>query len=97
MTHLGEERICPICGKEFLPTPDWLFRNTRRSLWFCSYSCKRKFDTDANNAPKKRGRLSEEKKQFLIKLLKNGFTIKEVATELRISVDTVRYWQERIL
>lgn len=30
-------RTCPICGKEFFPTSDWVYRSGGRQV--CSWSC----------------------------------------------------------
>lgn len=32
-----EPSFCPICGKEFYPTPDWVYRSGARRV--CSWTC----------------------------------------------------------
>lgn len=36
----SKKKICDTCGKEFLCTPDWVYRDG--SKFYCTYSCKYK-------------------------------------------------------
>lgn len=47
VTQLGmnyrKEKVCPICGKTFIPTTDWAFRVSKgSSVYYCSHACSRK-------------------------------------------------------
>ena len=33
-------KICPVCGKEFFPGPDWVYKNFEGI--YCTWGCKRK-------------------------------------------------------
>ena len=38
------DRICPICGKKFVPAPFHIYRAKARLV--CSWACVRKFEKD---------------------------------------------------
>jgi len=40
----SHHRTCPICGKEFWSTAQWVYRRgyPDRMRWFCSWKCMRK-------------------------------------------------------
>ena len=66
MQKLFCERICFLCGKDFI-VPDrasWLYKinlygkNGDRTKYFCSYSCKRKWEQNKNA-----GNVSAKEKQ----------------------------------
>ena len=42
--NYGDIRICPVCGKEFLPTEEWVYKRAGKRL--CSYTCMRKYDKE---------------------------------------------------
>lgn len=39
-------RKCNCCGKTFIPTYGWVYRDIPRSKWYCKYSCMRKDTAD---------------------------------------------------
>ena len=44
---------CPICGKQFIPTPEWAYcrridATSKTFMRFCSYKCMREFDSDVS-------------------------------------------------
>lgn len=45
------EKICPICGKHFFPTPEHVYKNGKKV--FCSYTCFLKGKTQAGAFSKK--------------------------------------------
>lgn len=34
-------RKCDVCGKNFIPTYKWVYRDRQHSKWYCKYSCMR--------------------------------------------------------
>lgn len=42
--EMGNIRKCSHCGKTFIPTPQWIYRNIQTTKWYCSYTC---FRTDS--------------------------------------------------
>lgn len=46
---IGKLKACPICGKNFIPTVGWVYRDIQKSRWFCSYTCWRKAGGDGND------------------------------------------------
>lgn len=44
MNILKNEKICPICKKNFLITPMWVYKLmiNQKTEYFCSYTCYKK-------------------------------------------------------
>ncbi len=39
-------RKCSVCGKTFIPTYGWVYKDARRGKWYCKYSCMREDTKD---------------------------------------------------
>ena len=39
-------RTCAVCGKTFIPTYEWTYKDKQHGKWFCKYSCMRKYMAD---------------------------------------------------
>ena len=70
--EFGQPHECPICGKTFIPTPDWYWKigdsglNTRNKN-VCSYSCMRKWEKELEAKAKQRreyARRAKEKRTY---------------------------------
>ena len=48
---LFNEKICPVCGKAFIKTHQYVYRY--RDTYFCSWGCKMKHERVLTNAKKK--------------------------------------------
>ena len=48
--EMGKIRVCPVCGKKFIPTVGWLYKSVAypRKV-YCSYTCWRSEGGDGNN------------------------------------------------
>ena len=44
-------KICPVCGKEFFPGPDWVYKNFEGI--YCTWGCKRKREKNLKEQIKK--------------------------------------------
>lgn len=66
--------ICPVCGKEFFPTPEHVYRAGKgiRTIFFCSWSCLNRKD-EAKHTPKK----GKRRNIVIIQCTQDGKFIKE--------------------
>lgn len=39
-------KVCPICGKAFVPTHNWVYK--RKGKYYCRYNCYKKAGGDAH-------------------------------------------------
>lgn len=85
-TPFLKEHYCPLCGKEFYPTPMWVYKDAGDI--YCSWTCYRK---RTNVADKKYNykpiqQLSVDDEQVIAEF-KNAY---EAATELDCSLSGIR-------
>lgn len=82
------EAVCPICGKSFFPTPEWVYNTGKYShgkrVRVCSYKC---YMEAQRNPPKKmtpkqeeRQRMDELARELLAKK-QSGMSVREIAEE----------------
>ena len=85
------EKKCPICGKEFYPTPEWAFKKWRNKVlnYFCSWSCMREME-------KRGGGSRAEKRERMIQAIMDGLTNREISALLDEEVATINYWRKKI-
>lgn len=45
-------KTCPVCGRDFVPAPQHVFRTPNRTAYVCGYRCARKAEQDKREAEK---------------------------------------------
>jgi YHS domain-containing protein len=85
-----QERQCPVCGKTFIATAEWVYRRGGASMEhiFCSYKCLRKFD---GSKPTK-----AETRERVIQAIKDGLTTKEICLLVGTDYNKVLYWRKKL-
>lgn len=96
---LGREKKCHLCGKRFLGSEDaWRFKRTQQGishiLYFCSWSCIRKWDAEME-AKRKKGRKRCPQEQEIYRLLAEKEQPKLICERLGINRSTYWYYRER--
>ena len=96
---LDSERTCPVCGKHFyIMDANWCYKQAvkalRGTVWFCSWKCMRKYETE-KAVLSGRGK-RESNRQKVIQALEDGLNVKEIALMLDIHPETVRYYKRGI-
>jgi hypothetical protein len=43
---VGREYKCEVCGKIFIPTPDWVYKSAKTHKVVCSYNCRCKTEKE---------------------------------------------------
>jgi hypothetical protein len=43
---MGRECKCEVCGKRFIPTPEWVYRSATSHRLVCSYNCRCKTEKE---------------------------------------------------
>ena len=48
-------RICPVCGKEFWSSAEWIYKhgNGTTLKWFCSWKCARQDEKERKNGDRR--------------------------------------------
>ena len=39
LNYKYDTRICPVCGKRFIPAPYHVYKDKRKEKYVCSYPC----------------------------------------------------------
>ena len=84
------EHECPICGKTFVTTSEWVYKrgSGHRVTYLCSYKHMRQWDDEHKRKP---GKNESPYKDQIIELLNKGLSQAKVAETLGINVNTVKY------
>jgi transposase-like protein len=89
------ERICPECGKQFVPAPEHAYVEDGKP--FCRWNCicaYRKRNAKAKNSALKDGRkyTKEFKTEAVRKVVEDGRYISELCEELGVDYSTLFRW-----
>jgi len=99
------EYKCPVCGKIFIPIAEiWAYRAESRlnghPILYCSWKCLRAAEKENERKEEERKaklkRKSEVTKRKVWGLLRQGFSLREIARETGLNYNTVLYWREKI-
>ena len=95
MNNIWPERKCTLCGKWFIvkDISEWAYKRGERML-FCSWHCVRAFEQKQNGRVGRR--INREQKIELVKMIREGFGISEIARQIGCTHSAVKYWQDRI-
>ena len=89
----GKDKICPICGKQFMFYEEtWVYKRRRKeqgTKYFCSYGCMNKYDLQH---PKP---IAVEQREAIIRMIRGGAKTSDIVRTLGVDRSKVRYWQER--
>lgn len=83
MVSLGRDCKCPICGKEFLSTDEWIYKRKNKRL--CSYSCMNEYDRRETAKPSAR----QLRNDSICDDFKSGVAISELAIRHGLKVSTI--------
>ena len=93
-----QERRCPVCGKEFVPTSQWVYRD--RVAWFCSYGCKRQAELRKekllNGKRRMQRRLTPKEVDRVLSLIRKGVAIQEIMVDAGVTESAVRYYIKKM-
>lgn len=84
------EAICPICGKEFFPTPEWVY-NDGNGGKVCSWHCHCEAKRIREAAEKARGKtyrgvpVEPDRDQNILKLAKEGVPLPKIAVRYHLT------------
>lgn len=88
---LPKEKKCPVCGKGFYSTTEWVYKVDE--TFFCTWSCLREHERkmEQDKARKKKPvKISESDRRTLDTLLANGVGIMEAADFINVPVSAVK-------
>ena len=90
MSLFGNEKKCPVCGKEFLTYPDWAFKkgNGDGIKYFCSWGCMRAWEA--------RKMSRAEQADAIKQAIRDGLTVKEIVALLSVDSRVVSYWEKKL-
>ena len=91
------EKTCPICGRTFIPTPDWIYLRGKAEgeILFCRYSCLRIFDEKSRRRRESALRRRLEHRLKVENCLAEGLEPREIARRLGVTVSTIRVWMDQ--
>ena len=88
------EKVCPICGKTFIPhTEEWAYKRKithENTKYFCSWGCLQNFENHREKP------LAIQQREEIIKLIKKGMSTSDIVRTLGVDRTKVRYWKERV-
>lgn len=85
---IGEDKVCPICGKSFLPFPAWAYK--RRAKYMCSYGCTLAWDR-ANISARERQRMRMDARNMeIFRLRREGTSIEDLSGQFGLTVKTIQ-------
>lgn len=87
---VGRERHCYICNKEFIITPEWVYKRGKGDgmKYFCSWRCLQSYEE--NNMTK------AQKNEAMRQMLTEGKSIREIMDKLDIDSRRVYYWKQKM-
>lgn len=94
----GFERVCPVCKREYIATPEWVYK--RKESYFCSWGCLRKYEKTHGVTIHGRGGnrkpISDEQKRTVANRVKGGETCREIAVEMDVSIAAIQKIQKKM-
>jgi len=85
-TFANQEKVCPICGKEFIARDEWVYK--RNGRFYCSWHCYR------DTSKKKTDRA--EQRERICQAIKDGLTNSEIMKLLGEHSATIEYWRRKL-
>lgn len=92
MAGISDERICPVCGKEFYATGAWGYK--RGNIYICRYKCLREYEKGKKVRHHNR-RLDKDEVREVRKLLEEGRTTKEIAMIIGARPESIAYYKQK--
>ncbi len=82
------ESVCPICGKVFFPTPEWVYNDGKGSK-VCSYHCsleaERRSKASSSHKSYRGAPVEPDRDQKIVKLAKEGIPLTEIAYKFNLT------------
>lgn len=89
-----DANICPICGKEFYPHPEWVYRTNYGRTFVCSYKCsleaERRKEVAAKESSRK-NRIRSSKYKYVFPDGYEAFGIRDACEYASVTMNTIRY------
>lgn len=87
---IGNERHCAICDRTFIMRPEWVYKRGfgKGSKVFCSWHCLREYE--------KRHLTGAARREFIVRMLREGKGVSEISTALAIDPRSVYYWKQKL-
>lgn len=92
------EQICPVCGKRFYSTPEWVYmlREKNREIYFCTWGCFRKAQNE-ELVKNKRTTLDNNQKEALNQMIVDGYSNQEISRKFCVNVQLVNYYRSKMI
>lgn len=93
---INQERICPVCGKSFIPPYVQMWAYVYRDRLICSWGCLQaaRRMVDKNRNFQKRATDDSPMVRKILAMLEKGLTCREIAAKLSISWQNVYYYKK---
>lgn len=89
-----DANICPICGKEFYPHPEWVYRMNYGMTYVCSYKCtleaERRQEASAKEARRK-NRIKNSKYKYVFPDGYEAFGLHDACEHAKLTMKTIQY------
>lgn len=88
-----QERSCPVCGKNFIPAPEHIYRDGTSKVcsWSCQLKAERRHEAEKDQRKSYRGKPIDPKRDEEIRRLANeGMTFNALAAKYKLTPERIR-------